>query len=74
MSAQAQVQVQVKIDPTSKVVRRVTYLEPPLAVIVDRAAKQEGVTAAAWLRKAAMQQLLKDDRITQETLLTMLGV
>ena len=65
---------EIKIDPTSKIVRRATYLEPPIAVLVDRASKKEGVTAAAWLRKAAIRQLLLSGVITRETLLSMVGV
>lgn len=61
------------VDPTSKIVRRATYLEPPLAVLVDRASKMEGVTAAAWLRKAVIQQLMKNNMLTQDALLKMVG-
>lgn len=61
------------ITPRSKVFRTATYLEPPLAVLMDQSAKETGETNAAWLRKAAIKRLLDEKRITQEVLLQAIG-
>lgn len=68
MSAQKPV-----ITARSKVFRTATYLEPPLAVLMNQSANEAGETNAAWLRKAAIQRLQDENRITQEVLLQVIG-
>lgn len=61
------------ITARSKVFRTATYLEPPLAVLMNQSARETGETSAAWLRKAAIKRLQDEKRITQEILLQALG-
>lgn len=61
------------ITTRSKVVKTATYLEPPLAVLMEQSTAESGETNAAWLRKAAIRRLQDEKRITQEVLLQVLG-